>query len=209
MELEIINIQGKKTSKKAQLNDSVFGIEPNDHAVYLDVKQHLANKRQGTHKAKERGAITGSRRKIRKQKGTGAARVGDIKNPIFRGGGRVFGPRPRDYSFKLNKKLKVIARKSALSYKAKDLCLTVIEDFTFDNPKTKQYNELLNTLKINDGKSLLVIPSLDKNVVLSARNIQNTKVMTATDINTYEILNAKNLILSESSIELIQKTLDN
>lgn len=209
MELEIKTIQGKKTNKKAKLSDSVFAIEPNEHAVYLDIKQHMANKRQGTHKAKERGAITGSRRKIRKQKGTGSARVGDIKNPIFRGGGRVFGPRPRDYNFKLNKKLKVIARKSALSYKVKDMCLTVVEDFTFDSPKTKQYDEMLNNLNIRDSKSLLVIPALDKNIVLSARNIQGTKVMTATDINTYEILNAKNLVLSESSIELIQKTLDN
>ena len=209
MELEIKNINGKTTSKKATLSDSVFAIKPNDHAVYLDIKQHLANKRQGTHKAKERGAITGSRRKIRKQKGTGAARVGDIKNPIFRGGGRVFGPRPRDYGFKLNKKLKVIARKSALTYKAKDLCLTVVEDFTFEGPKTKQYNEMLNNLNIQNSKSLLIIPANDKNIVLSARNLQGTKVMTASDINTYEILNAQNLILSESSIELIHKTLDN
>ena len=209
MELEIKNIQGEKTNKKAKLSDSVFAVTPNDHAVYLDIKQYMSNKRQGTHKAKERGDITGSRKKIRKQKGTGSARVGDIKNPIFRGGGRVFGPRPRSYSFKLNKKLKVIARKSALTYKVNDKCLTIVEDFTFDAPKTNQYNELLKNLNVKETKSLLVIPSNDKNIVLSARNIQGTKVMTATDINTYEILNANNLIISESSIELIQKTLDN
>ncbi|MBL4578281.1 MAG: 50S ribosomal protein L4 [Flavobacteriales bacterium] len=206
MELAIVNIQGKKTSKKAKLNDSVFAIEPNDHAVYLDVKQYLANQRQGTHKSKERSDITGSRRKIRKQKGTGSARVGDIKNPIFRGGGRAFGPRPRSYSFKLNKKLKHVARKSALSYKAKDECLTVLEDFKFDQPKTKEYVSLLANLEMTDSKTLLILAENDTNIVLAARNIPKATVISASHLNTYQILNAKNLLVSESAITEIEKT---
>lgn len=206
MELPVVSIQGKKTSKKAKLSDDVFSIEPNDHAVYLDVKQYLANQRQGTHKAKERSDIKGSRRKIRKQKGTGAARVGDIKNPIFRGGGRVFGPRPRDYGFKLNRKLKLVARKSALSYKAKDECITVIEDFKLDTPKTKDYASMLNSLELLDSKSLLVLAEYDTNIALAARNIPKANVISATRLSTYEIMNAKTLLVSESAISEIEKT---
>ncbi|MCD4664899.1 MAG: 50S ribosomal protein L4 [Bacteroidales bacterium] len=205
MELEVYNINGQKTAKKVKLNDNIFGIEPNDHAIYLDVKQHQANSRQGTHKTKERGEIRGSTRKIKRQKGTGTARMGSIKNPILRGGGRTFGPRPRDYSFKLNKKLKRIARKSALSYKAKDNSIIILEDFAFDMPKTKNFVELLKGFELQDKKVLLVLNKNDKNVYLSTRNLQKIKVISATDINTYDILNANNIFFVESSVEEIEK----
>jgi large subunit ribosomal protein L4 len=205
MELEVYNISGRKTAKKAKLDDKIFGIKPNDYAIYLDVKQHMANKRQGTHKTKERGEIKGSTRKIKRQKGTGTARAGDIKNPIFRGGGRTFGPEPRDYYFKLNKKLKKIARKSALTYKAKEKSIIILEDFTFDAPKTKSFAELVNNLELQDKKILLVLGGIDKNVYLSSRNLQKTKIIKASDINTYDILNANNLLIAESSLAEIEK----
>ncbi len=205
MELEVYNISGQKTAKKAKLNDTIFGVEPNDHAIYLDVKQHMANKRQGTHKTKERGEVKGSTRKIKRQKGTGTARFGDIKNPIFRGGGRTFGPEPRDYFFKLNKKLKKVARKSALSYKAKEKSIIILEDFTFETPKTKSFIELISNLELNDKKVLLVLGGIDKNVFLSSRNLGKTKVVRASDINTYDILNANNLLIAESSLAEIEK----
>jgi large subunit ribosomal protein L4 len=207
MNVEVIKINGQDAGRKVSLSKDVFGVEPNDHAIYLDVKQYLANQRQGTHKSKERGDITGSTRKIKKQKGTGTARAGSIKSPIFRGGGRVFGPRPRDYSFKLNKKVKILARKSALSYKAKEKAISVLEDFTFENPKTKDYLSMLNSLSLSDKKTLFVIPQSDKNIVLSGRNVQNTKIITADQINTYDVLNAETLVLVESSVEKIEKTL--
>ena len=205
MELEVYNISGQKTAKKAKLDDNIFGIQPNDHAIYLDVKQHMANKRQGTHKTKERGEVKGSTRKIKRQKGTGTARFGDIKNPIFRGGGRTFGPEPRDYYFKLNKKLKRIARKSALTYKAKENNIVILEDFTFEEPKTKSFIELLSNLKLQDKKVLLVLAGNDSNVYLASRNIQKTKVVNAASINTYDILNANTMLIAESSLEEIEK----
>jgi|SRR5690606_16934775 large subunit ribosomal protein L4 len=204
MELVIKNIQGKDTSKKAVLDDAVFAIEPNDHAIYLDVKQYLANKRQGTHKAKERGEVAGSTRKIKKQKGTGTARAGDIKNPLFKGGGRVFGPKPRDYEFKLNIKQKRLARKSALSYKAKDGAITILEDVNFDAPKTKEFAAILANLNILDKKSLVVVPESNKNVYLSSRNLKGSKVVTASEVNTYDILNANMVVISEGSISKIE-----
>jgi len=207
MELAVFNTGGKKTSKKVKLDDAVFGIEPNDHAIYLDVKQHLANTRQGTSKSKERAEIAGSTRKIKKQKGTGTARAGSIKSPLFRGGGRVFGPEPRDYHFKLNKKLKVLARKSALSQKAKEEKLMVIEDFSFDAPKTKGYLDILNNLELNGTRTLVVLSEANRNVYLSSRNIQKTKVTTAGQLNTYDILNAGKIIFAESSVEKIQTVL--
>ena len=207
MELVVKNISGKDTKKKVSLNKDVFAIEPNDHAIYLDVKQYLANQRQGTHKAKERGEVKGSTRKIKKQKGTGTARAGDIKNPLFKGGGRVFGPRPRDYSFKLNTKQKRLARKSALSYKAKDGAITIIEDFTFDAPQTKKFTELLSNLDSLNKKSLLVLPEANKNVYLSSRNLKGTKVVTASQVNTYDLMNAGSVIVVESSIETIENIL--
>jgi len=207
MDLSIINAKGKETSKKAKLSDAVFAIEPNDHAIYLDVKHHMANQRAGTHKAKERGEITGSRKKLRKQKGTGAARVGDIKNPIFRGGGRVFGPRPRTYSTKLNKKLKQLARKSALSHKTKNKCLFVLEDLKFEKAGTKKFAELLKNLKVDSGNTLLVMAKKDDNIVLSSRNIKNANVLAASDLNTYDILHAKNLLILESSVKEIESLL--
>jgi len=207
MELVVKNISGKDTTKKISLNKSVFAIEPNDHAIYLDVKQYLANQRQGTHKAKERGEVKGSTRKIKKQKGTGTARAGDIKNPLFKGGGRVFGPRPRDYEFKLNIKQKRLARKSALSYKAKDKAIIVLEDFSFDKPQTKKYTEILNSLGASNKKSLLVLPESNKNVYLSSRNLEGAKVVTASQINTYDLMNAGSVILAESSIEKIENIL--
>ena len=207
MNVEVIKLNGQDAGRKVNLSKDVFGVEPNDHAIYLDVKQYLANQRQGTHKSKERGDISGSTRKIKKQKGTGTARAGSIKSPIFRGGGRVFGPRPRDYSFKLNKKLKVIARKSALAYKAKEKAISVIEDFSFDAPKTKSYLAMLGDLKMTDKKTLFVMPSADANLVLSGRNIKNTKVTTAEQLNTYDVLNADTLVIAEGSIEKIEKTL--
>jgi len=207
MELAIHNISGKKTTKKAKLADAVFAMEPNDHAIYLDVKGYLANQRQGTHKTKARAEITGSTRKIKKQKGTGTARAGSIKNPIFRGGGRAFGPEPRNYGIKLNKKVSKLARTSALSYKAKEKGLMIVEDFTFDAPKTTQYIDLLNNLEVNDGKTLMVLNEANKNVYLSSRNIQGTKVVTAAELCTYDILNAKSVIISVSSVETIENTL--
>ncbi len=201
MELNVVNIEGKETNRKVELPDSIFGIEPNDHAIYLDVKQYLANQRQGTHKSKERGEITGSTRKIKKQKGTGTARAGSIKSPVFRGGGRVFGPRPRNYGFKLNKKVKRLARLSALAYKAKDQAIVVVEDFNFDAPKTKELATIRKNLNVADKRSLLVVPELNKNVYLSSRNIPKSEVITLAELNTYEILKAKSLVLFESSVE--------
>jgi large subunit ribosomal protein L4 len=207
MDIVVKNISGKDTKKKVSLDKSIYEIEPNDHAIYLDVKQYLANQRQGTHKAKERGEVKGSTRKIKKQKGTGTARAGDIKNPLFKGGGRVFGPRPRDYGFKLNVKQKRVARKSALTYKAKDGAITVVEDFTFDAPGTKKYTDLLNNLEVSDKKSLLVLAESNKNVYLSSRNLKKAKVVVASQINTYDLMNASNVIVSEGSIEIIENIL--
>jgi large subunit ribosomal protein L4 len=209
MEVSVVNISGKATSKKVSLNDAIFGIDPNDHAIYLDVKQHLANKRQGTHKSKERAEVSGSTKKLKKQKGTGGARAGNIKSPTIVGGGRAFGPRPRDYSFKLNKKLKRLARLSALTYKAKESSITVLEDFNFEAPKTKKYADLLNNLKLSDKKTLLVLGESNKNIYLSSRNLANTKVVTASDLNTYDILNANNLLFLESSVKEIENLLSN
>jgi large subunit ribosomal protein L4 len=208
MELNIYNTKGEKTSKKAKLNDEVFAIEPNDHAMYLDVKQVQANGRQGTHKVKERGENSGSTKKIKRQKGTGGARSGSIKNPTY-GNGRTFGPRPRDYGFKLNKKLKKLARRSALSQKAKENLLTVVENFTFEKPKTTQCLDLLSNFKLDGKKTLLVLGAKDANVVLSARNLQNFKVIQATDINTIDVLHANHILLSEQSIPVIETTLSN
>jgi len=208
MELEVLNIEGKKSSKKVKLSKEIFAVEPNDHAIYLDVKQYLANQRQGTSKTKGRSEVKGSTRKLRKQKGTGGARVGDIKNPLFRGGGRIFGPEPRDYHFKLNKKAKVTARRSALTYKVKDNNLMVVEDFTFEAPKTQKYLSILNTLKVNDGSSLVVVSQKDSNLVLSSRNLQNSKVVLAKDLCTYDILKYKKVVVSESSLAEIEKTLN-
>ena len=205
MKLAVHNITGKETSKKANLRKDVFGIEPNDHAIYLDVKQYLAAQRTGTHKAKERCDVKGSRRKIRKQKGSGAARVGDIKNPLFRGGGRVFGPRPRKYDFKINKKVKRLARKSALSYMAKDQNIIVLKDFSFDAPKTKSYTELLSNFDLLDNKTVLVLADSNKNIFLSSRNLKKVKVVLASELNTYDVMNANKLILMESSINVIEK----
>lgn len=207
MELAVLSAEGKET-KKVKLSDDIFGIEPNDHAIYLDVKQYNANQRQGTHKAKERSDVAGSTRKIKKQKGTGTARAGDIKNPLFRGGGRVFGPRPRDYSFKLNKKLKVLARKSALSYKAKDNMITVVENFQMDKPQTKRFVEIMNNLKMSDQKPLIVLGEQDKMVYLSSRNLRGHKVIAAADLNTFDILKYKHLVLAEGAIEVIENTLN-
>lgn len=205
MELSIVNIEGKETGKKAKLNKNVFDIEPNDHAIYLDVKQYLANQRQGTHKAKEKSEVSGSTRKLHRQKGTGGSRKGSIKNPLFRGGARVFGPRVRDYSQKLNKKVKELARKSALTYKAKDNNIIVVEDFNFETPKTKKFLNFLKSLKIDGKKNLLVLPKPDKNVFLSSRNIEKSMVTTPLQLNTYEIMNTGNLLISESSITEIEK----
>ena len=208
MEVKVLDTKGKATSTKVNLSDSVFAIEPNDHAIYLDVKQHLANKRQGTHKSKERAEIQGSTRKIKKQKGTGTARAGSIKSPVFRGGGRVFGPRPRNYSFKLNTKLKRFARRSALSYKAQNDGLLVLEDFNFETPKTQEFKSLLGNLKLENDKVLLVLGSKNDNVYLSARNIGTMKVVTADLLNTYDVLNAKKVVLAKSSVEVIEKILN-
>jgi len=204
MELAVLNIAGKETGKKIELKDSIFGIEPNDHAIYLDVKQFLANGRQGTHKAKERGEVAGSTRKIKRQKGTGTARAGSIKSPVLRGGGRAFGPRPRSYNFKLNKKLKQLARFSALTYKAKANAILIVEDFNLETPKTKEYSNLLNNLKLNDKKSLMVLNGQNKNIYLSSRNLQGAKVVTLSELNTYEIMNASNLVFVESSFNNLQ-----
>ncbi|MBL0743291.1 50S ribosomal protein L4 [Chryseolinea lacunae] len=208
MEVTVLKSSGEKSGKTVNLSDLVFGIEPNDHAIYLDVKSYLANQRQGTHKAKQRNEISGSSKKLKKQKGTGGARAGNIKNPQFKGGGRVFGPQPRDYSFKLNKKVKDLARKSALTYKAKDNSIAILEDFTFDSPKTKQYTALLKALSLGEKKTLLVLAESNKNVVLSGRNIQNAKITTADQINTYDLMNADNVIFLESSISKVENLLN-
>ena len=205
MKLAVHNITGKETSKKVDLSNDVFGVEPNDHAIYLDVKQYLAAKRSGTHKAKERSDVKGSRRKLRKQKGSGAARVGDIKNPLFRGGGRVFGPRPRSYDFKVNKKVKRLARKSALSYMAKDKNIIVLEDFSFDTPKTKSYTDILSNFDLLDNKTVLVLAESNKNIFLSSRNLKKAKVVLASELNTYDVMNANKLMVMESSINVIEK----
>ena len=207
MELAVYNISGKKTTKKVKLNKKIFGTEPNNHAIYLDVKQYLANQRQGTHKTKERGEITGSTRKIKKQKGTGTARAGSIKNPLFRSGGRIFGPQPRDYSFKLNKKLKRLARISALSLMFKDKNITIIEDFSFDTPKTKNYLQLLSNFKLNGKKTLLILNESNQNILLSARNLNKTNITTSSNLNTYQIMNAGNILMVESSIKVIENKL--
>jgi large subunit ribosomal protein L4 len=207
MELAVLKHNGEDTGRKVNLSDDIFAIEPNDHAIYLDVKQYLANQRQGTHKAKQRNEIAGSTKKIKKQKGTGGARAGSIKSPLFRGGGRVFGPVPRDYSFKLNKKLKQLARISALTYKAKENCVMVLENFSFDAPKTKNYIAMLNGLSLSDKKTLLVLPEVNKNVYLSSRNLPKAKVITVDSVNTYELLNADNLVLCEGSVSMLETLL--
>ncbi len=204
MELAVLNTAGKETGKKVSLNDDIFGLDPNDHAIYLDVKQYLAHNRQGTSKTKERGEITGSTRKIKRQKGTGTARAGSIKSPLFRGGGTVFGPRPRNYDVKLNKKVKYLAKNSALSYKAKENAILVVEDFSFEAPKTKEYIAILNSLNLNDKKTLLVVSEPNKNVYLSSRNVPKTQVVTISDLNTYDIVNCANIVFSESSISKLQ-----
>lgn len=205
MELAVYNIKGEDTGRKIQLNDAVFAVEANEHAVYLDVKQYLANQRQGTHKAKERSEVSGSTRKLHKQKGGGGSRIGDINSPVLVGGGRVFGPRPRNYSFKLNKKLKALARKSALTYKAQDNQIVVVEDFTFEVPKTKDFVNFAKNLKLADKKMLLVLADQNKNVYLSARNVPNAKIVTASDIYTYAILNNNAIVLTESSVSVINE----
>ena len=205
MELEVLNIEGKGTGKKVKLDNNIFGIEPNDHAIYLDIKQIMARKRQGTHKSKERGEIAGSTRKIKRQKGTGTARFGDIKNPIFRGGGRIFGPSPRNYGGKVNRKVKELARKSALTYKAQNNQLIVIEDFPFEAPKTRDFAAIQKNLKLDDKKSILVLNEQNKNLYLSSRNLQNSKVVTLTELNTYEIMSATALLFVESSLDVLQK----
>jgi len=205
MELKVYNIKGEETGKQVKLDDTVFGIVPNDHALYLEVKQYMANNRQGTHKAKERAEIKGSTKKIKKQKGTGTARAGSIKSPIFRGGGRAFGPRPRDYSFKLNKKLKQLAKKSALTYKAKENKIIILENFKFEAPKTSEYQEIKNNLKISDKKSLLVLQEANKNIYLSSRNLQGAKTVVASELTTYDIMDAKTIIFVEGSISVLEK----
>ncbi len=209
MELKVLNKEGKETGRTVTLPESVFGVEPNDHAIYLDVKLYLANQRQGTHKAKERSEVQGSTRKIKKQKGTGGARAGALRSPVFVGGGRVFGPRPRNYSFKLNKKLRDLARVSALSYKAQENSIIVVEDFTFDTPKTKDYVAFKNNLNIAEGtRSLLVLPNVDKNIYLALRNLQKTELVSACDINTYGVLKAKTLVIFESALKQFESNND-
>src|SRR4029078_5523137 len=207
MEVKVLDINGKDTGRKVQLSDSVYGIEPNNHAVYLDVKQYLANQRQGTHKAKERAEVAGSTRKIKKQKGTGTARAGSAKNPLFKGGGRVFGPRPRSYSFKLNKNLKRLARKSAFSIKANESNIIVLEDFSFETPSTKNFINVLKALGLDNKKSLFVLGDANKNVYLSSRNLQGSNVVTSSELSTYAILNANNVVLLEGSLEAIEENL--
>lgn len=207
MELKVHNIKGKETDKKVKLDKLVFGIEPNDHAIYLDVKQYLANNRKGLHKSKERGEIAGSTRKIKKQKGTGTARAGSIKNPLFRGGGRVFGPRPRSYDQKVNKKVKKLARKSALAYKAKNKEILILEDFNFSNPKTSDYINIIKAFGLETKKTLLVTSDINKNIYLSSRNFKNSKVVINSELNTYEITDANNILILESAVEGIESTL--
>jgi len=207
MELEVIKQDGAKASKKVKLEKAIFGIEPNDHAIYLDVKQILANKRQGTHKAKERSEVAGSRKKLRKQKGTGGARRGDVKDPLLRGGGRIFGPRPRDYHFKLNKKVKRLARHSALSYKVKEDNMMVLDALKFDTPKTKDFTSMLSKLKLDDSKVLFVISENNDNVYLSSRNLEKAKVCVASNLNTYDIMNCTNIVFTEDAIKSVQENL--
>jgi large subunit ribosomal protein L4 len=208
MEVNVLNVSGKETGAKVQLPESVFGIEPNDHAIYLDVKQYLANQRQGTHKSKQRNEIAGSTRKLYKQKGTGGARAGSVKSPLFNGGGRVFGPQPRDYSFKLNKKLKSLARKSALSYKAKDNNILVLEDFNFDSIKTKNYIKMEADLNVTNDKTLLVVADAENNnVYLSSRNLKKTKVISVEQLNTYDVLNAGKLLLTTGAVKTLEEAL--
>ncbi len=204
MKIPVFNIEGKETGKKVDLKDSIFGIEPNDHAIYLDVKHYMANIRQGTHKSKQRAEIAGSTRKIKRQKGTGTARAGSIKNPLFRGGGRVFGPQPKDYNFKLNKKVKLLARKSALTHMAKNNSIMVLEDFSLETPKTREFDGLRKNLKIDMKKSVLVLEKHDKNIALASRNIQESKIILVNNLNTYDIMNASVLIFMESSLNTLQ-----
>ena len=207
MEVSVLNINGQETGRKVTLNEAIFGIEPNDHVLYLDVKQYLANQRQGTAKSKERSEHKGSTRKLGRQKGGGGARHGDINSPLLKGGGRVFGPRPRDYRFKLNKKVKLLARKSALSYKAQENAVCVVEDFTFDAPKTKDFVNFAKNIKVDGRKILLLLPGVDKNIYLSARNLQKTEVMTASELNAYKVLNADVLVVTENAMKSIEDTL--
>jgi len=207
MELNVVNISGKETGRKAELKDSIFAIEPNDHAIYLDVKQYLADNRQGTHKAKQRAEVKGSSHKIKRQKGTGGARAGNIRNPLFRHGGRIFGPQPRDYSFKLNKKVKKLARRSALTYKAKSDAIMILEDFNFEAPKTSEFVKMCGNLNIDNKKSLLVLPESNKNIYLSSRNLSDSKVVTVSELSTYDIMNASALLFVESSLSKLQSIL--
>ncbi len=207
MEVSVLNINGQETGRKVQLNDAIFGIEPNDHVLYLDVKQYLANQRQGTAKSKERSEVSGSTRKLGRQKAGGGARRGDINSPVLVGGGRVFGPKPRNYSFKLNKKVKALARKSALSYKAQESAIVVVEDFTMEAPKTKDFVNITKNLKVEGKKLLLLLPEVNKNVFLSSRNLQRTNVMTATQLNAYKVLNADVLVITENSLKAIDSIL--
>lgn len=208
MEVNVLNIKGEDTGRKVTLNDAIFGIEPNDHVIYLAVKQYMAAQRQGTHKSKERSEIAGSTRKLIRQKGGGGARRGDIKSPVLRGGGRVFGPRPRDYRFKLNKKVSLLARKSALSYKAQQNSIIVVEDFNFEATKTKDFVQMQNNLNVSGKKLLLLLPEVNKNVYLSARNIQRVEVMTASELNTYKVLNANVVVMTENALSLVDNTLN-
>ncbi|NLJ42164.1 MAG: 50S ribosomal protein L4 [Bacteroidales bacterium] len=208
MELAILNTEGKETGRKVSLDDSIFGIKPNDHAIYLDTKQFLANQRQGTHKSKQRGEVAGSTRKIKRQKGTGTARAGSLKNPLFRGGGRIFGPQPRFYGFKLNRKLKELARKSALSYKASSNNIIVLEDFSLEAPKTKDMVKMGNNLNIGNKKSLFVLPEQNKNIYLSSRNVQGVDVVSAGELSTYKIMKASTLVLVESAVDVLQATFE-
>jgi large subunit ribosomal protein L4 len=205
MELSVLTIEGKETGRKITLNDRIFGVEPSDHAIYLDVKQYMANSRQGTHKSKERGEIAGSTRKIKKQKGTGTARAGSIKSPVFRGGGTIFGPRPKSYDFKLNKKVKQLARKSALTYKARENGIVIMEDFNLEAPKTKEIVNIKNNLQIADKKSLFILPAENNNIYLSSRNLEDVSVVIASELNTYQILNAKTIVLLEGSVKKIEE----
>lgn len=207
MELAVLNTQGKETGRKVVLSDAVFGVEANDHAIYLDVKQYLADQRQGTHKSKQRNEVAGSTRKLKRQKGTGGARCGSIKSPLFVGGGRVFGPVPRDYSFKLNKKLKRLARRSALSYKMKDEAIKVVEDFAIEAPRTKTIVAMMNGLKVSDKKILVVLPESNRNILLSARNLQNVKVIPAANLNTYDVMNASSVLIAEGAVNVINEML--
>lgn len=207
MEVAVLNSQGKETGRKVTLSESVFGVEPNNHVIYLDVKRYLANKRQGTHKAKERNEVAGSTRKIKKQKGTGTARAGSVKSPVFVGGGRIFGPRPKDYTQKLNKNVKRLARRSALSAKMKEQSILVLEDLSFDTPKTKDFTNILKSLGLENKKSLFVLPETNNNVYLSSRNLKSSSVVTASELNTYEVVNTSKVVLLESSVQVLESIL--